>query len=186
MLGLSLTLGIGMMGGTLAEWSDSLFALEQVFTGEVNPVFAQVTDISSPSSALLSTTIDGADGRDGHKLFINIDNAQWQDEFTCTFEIENRGSIPVKIQEPEISIDQIVYPEVGSIEAVALTFDLPETIEPGSIAVGTITVLNNFDATGIYSFQVEIPCAQWNEQDSQPFWRDRLYVDGQIGVKCPT
>lgn len=178
---ITLSVAVGLMGVTMAQWSDTIYANEEVSTGELDVQFTSIIGNTYPLRALMSSVINRIDGKDNHQLYLTMARAWHHDDFYCNFELTNTGTVPIRLGNPTITrMDK--YWLLGWKDAMDLEFNLPDSIDPGKTAAGTVRVHNNSPwIAGTYMFESEVPCYQWNQVNEQ-WWEDRLHIDGQLTV----
>jgi len=166
----------------MAQWSDTIYAHEEVSTGQLEVQFSNITDNCCPSHARMSAAINRIDASDNHQLYITIDKALHTNEFTCSFELSNTGTVPIRLASPTITRLDRYWTILGYRDAMDVYFNLPNSIDPGQTAYGTVTIHNNASAIltpGTYYLEAVVPCYQWNQVNEQ-WWEDTLHIDGQL------
>ncbi|NLK51713.1 MAG: hypothetical protein GX295_04605 [Syntrophomonadaceae bacterium] len=191
LLGVALTVGIGLIGPAMAMWSDAIFIWEKVTTGNLtgNVLFTKVyaEDNTLPHGegwGTISTRIDYEDGKKDHKITIDIDREKNKTNWVLNSKIENQGSIPVRFLLPTVMADNVLDVE----------YDLPNKVidpgkkglDPGDAVEGQIRIKLNNDVPGTYQFQIEVKCIQWNAYNDDPWWwKDTLHIYGTVVVEEP-
>lgn len=191
LVGVALTIGIGLIGPAMAMWNDGLSIWEKVTTGNLtgNVLFTKVyaEDNTLPHGegwGTISARIDDEDGKIDHKITIDIDRVKNKSNWVLNSKIENQGTIPVRFLPPTVIAD----------EALDVEYDLPnKVIEPGKKGLepddaveGQIRIGLKTDAPGTYTFQIEVKCIQWNAYNQDPgWWNDTLHIYGTVVVEAP-
>lgn len=191
LVGVALTVGIGLIGPVMAMWDDGLAIWEQVSTGTMtgDVLFTKVyaEDNTLPHGegwGTISTTIDYEDGKQDHKITVDIDRVNNKTNWVLNSKIENQGTIPVRFLPPTVTADP----------ALDVAYDLPNKViepgkkglDPGEAVEGQIRIDLKTDLPGIYTFQIDVPCIQWNAYNNDPdWWNDTLHIYGTVVVEAP-
>lgn len=149
--------GLGLIGPAMAMYGEAVSVWEQVNTGDLTgKIFFTDSDQGN---------IGYYDGMKAHRITFDIE----ENEGVCNFELENQGTIPVRILSPTIMADT----------ALNVEYDLPRSLEPGESYQGQIVLYS--EEAGSCLFQLDIECIQWNAYNDDPdWWRDMLRIDGTI------
>jgi len=189
-LGVALTVGIGLIGPAMAMWNQGLIILEKVTTGKLTgEVFITDVYVKATEWGNISARIDSEAGERNHQIRIDIDGVYNQSNWVLKSTIENQGTIPVRcLVTSDTDEDQGDNP-------LAVTYELPlEVSEPGAPGLdpgesvdGEIRIELRTDIPGSYSFQVEVKCIQWNaDKDAAAgWWSDTLHINGMVEVVEP-
>ncbi|MCD6489074.1 MAG: hypothetical protein J7K21_07630 [Desulfurococcales archaeon] len=171
---LGLFLLVALFGAAAAMWSETLKINVTVHTGEVDVEWSSwsCSDTGADPQAQEFNNEDGKDvadclvkveetddEEDVIKLNVTITNAYPGYSVVITGIVDNIGTIPVKLYDHNIT----------GVDESALDVDLgiprDTQIEPGenSTYTLTITVLQDAEENHVYSFEVILVFAQWNE-----------------------
>ena len=144
---LAVVVGLGLMGVGVSYWSDTVNISATVETGDWG---VQLTWCGNCSHLAISCDVVASD-----TLEVTVTDAEAGD-YSCDFDIENTGDIPVKIQ----SIDVSTLPGgvvVGTTDVVAGT-----QIDPGPPETGTVNIHLNNAIAGSFGFTVTFEVVPWN------------------------
>lgn len=189
-LGVALMVGIGLIGPAMAMWNQELIVLEKVTTGKLTgEVFFTDVNVKATEWGNISARIDCGAGERNHRIRIDIDGVYNQSNWALESTIENQGTIPVRcLVTSNTDEDQWNNP-------LAVTYELPpETTElgapgldPGQSVDGKLRIELRTDMPGLYPFQVEVKCIQWNADNDAAagWWSDTLYINGVVEVTGP-
>lgn len=191
LVGVALTVGIALIGPVMAMWNDGLTIWEKVSTGTLTgdvlftKVFAEDNTLPPGEGwGTISTTIDYEDGKKDHKITIDIDRVKNKTNWVLNSKIENQGTIPVRFLPPTVTADA----------ALDVAYDLPNKViepgkkglDPGDAVEGQIRIDLKTDVPGIYTFQIDVNCIQWNAYNNDPhWWNDTLHIYGTVVVEAP-
>lgn len=121
------------------------------------------------------------------------------------YNIENNGSIPVKLNEENIKPNNLTISKVKWVDGIKtltpITIDesgltlkeirflkvgsksnVSEVIEPGN---GNIKLGFSGSKNGTYHFELKVPYTQFNSNGQDGFWSKDLIISGEIDVKIP-
>jgi hypothetical protein len=191
----ALTAGIGLIAPVMAIWNDSLSIWENVTTGNLtgNVLFTKVhaEDNTLPHgggwgtiSTGIDDEIDNGDVKTDHKITIFIDQVRNKANWTLNSKIENHGTIPIRFLTPTVCSD----------DALDVSYQLPDQViepgkkglDPGDAVEGQIRIDLLTAEAGIYNFQIEVKCIQWNAfNDNLGWWIDTLHIYGTVVVEPP-
>lgn len=91
-LSLIFVFSLGTLGIGYAAWNDILYLNGTMTTGYIRPVFTDVQLILNSGKGCGNAIVS----EDGTKLLVSIDDAQPGDVYFLRFQVENRGTVPVK------------------------------------------------------------------------------------------
>ncbi len=156
---LALLVGLGLAAATYAYWSDSLSISGTVSTGNLDVQFADSSASDNEDAYdVASVTCEILDEKTAK---ITVDNAYPGYEATCSFDVENTGTIPAKIKDTsvnnpntEISVD---YSWSGLDANNVLAVGGTATLD----VVTTVTEDAAEDST--YTYTISIDVGQFNE-----------------------
>jgi hypothetical protein len=194
--------GIGLIGPAMALWPDGLTILENVNTGRLEgdvmftKVYAQDKTLPHGEGwGSISCTIDSENGKQNHRITVDIDREKNKKNWVCNSKIENQGTIPVRFLPPPDYDDKAHnVPYVYENDALIVSYDLPQKVikpgmqglDPGKSVEGQIKIRLKTDVPGTYPFQLEIKCIQWNAYNQDPdWWNDTLHIYGTVVVAEP-
>lgn len=163
---------LSVLASAIAMWSETLMVNVTVETGEVDVKFSSWScsdagpdpqaegfhNEEGKNVATCSIDVERYDEEgDTVKLLVELNNAYPGYTVNITLEIENIGTIPVKLYSSDVSFD-------SPIEAV-LIIPMDTQIDPGGKAtyVLRITILQEAEELSEYTGEVELVFAQWNE-----------------------
>lgn len=167
-------MAIIVIAGAVAMWSDTLKINATIKTGEVKVKFSDWTCSDSGSDpqaqgfhneerkdvASCNVNVEASDGEGNPiKLSVTLDNAYPGYSVNVTFNVDNIGTIPVKLLNYNIiGVD-------GNALWVSLSVPEDTQIDSGGSSTYTlhITVLQNAAESSKYTFEVDLTFAQWNE-----------------------
>jgi len=197
-----LILVLSMLGVAYSAWRESVTITASVSTGEVDVAFtgAFTNDDGVVDDSTKDPDDDGTDpGKDkdvasssascdGKTGSVTISNAYPCYETTAWFELTNTGTIPVKVEKVEISLDGTTWTEISPCTIYYIdieTGNIDDTLDPGddlSIHVTpsdllgtqiddgdslqldlTIHVEQDASENGSYTVYIRITVVQWNE-----------------------
>lgn len=103
---------------------------------------------------------------DPQVLIVTLSNAYPSYGNTIWYEIENTGSIPVKVQ--DLSIDPDNFTLDVEVEVWFTDVHVGLQIDPGEVVQGDLVVhvLQDADEDATYTFTAEIYLVQWNEYEA--------------------
>jgi hypothetical protein len=158
-----LMIALMVAGISYAMWDKTLYINGTVNTGEVNAAFTDWWCVEAPE-------VEGKDvgscsvdlGQDDQHLVVTIINGY--PCYTCTvwFEIENTGTVPVKVQSLTVAAPP---PEISfTFSGIAVG----DQIDAGDTKTGSIVihVEQPADELETYTFSIEIYLVQWNEYEA--------------------
>lgn len=143
-LSIALLLSLGIMGVGYAVWTDTAFVDGTVETG------SWVGVLDEPVSQNITLSVAPPD-----TLNVSVSNAQVTTDYTGSFEVNNTGTVPIKIG----SIDFDLPPNTtASVTGV----HVGDQIEPGGtkfagVSTSTVIACNSYDFTVTFTFVL------WNE-----------------------
>jgi len=175
---IAVTAGLGLMGPAMAMWGDSLYVVEDVNTGNIDPVFSYSNGYKvSGVGGSISTSF----AADPKILVVNISDAWHHSKWRSDFTITNMGTVPVRIEIPTITVDKVKYTilfwswwEDALIVNCSLVNET--VLDPGQSIDENITIEMNTYKYGPFEFNLDFDCVQWNGD----FWQDTLYIDGTV------
>ena len=176
-------LGFGLIGPVLAIWGEGVSVVEKIDTGELTNkiLFTEVY----PDDNNIFARIDNEDGINSHSITIDINQVDDKNTWVCNTNIENQGTIPVRFLPPTIFADNALQVEFYSPDQVAEPGK--QCLNPGDSIKGQIRIGLTTEEPGLYSFQMNIHCIQWNALNNDPgWWTDTLHVYGTVVVEEPT
>lgn len=144
---LSVVMGLGLMGIGVSYWSESLNISGTVGTGAYG---VEVTDCTCLAPVTCSV--------DGNVLTVALTDAAAGD-YSCDFDIENTGDIPVKIQ--GIVVDP--SPPAGGVGVTTTDVVVGTQIDPGPPETGTVNIELDDAIPGSFSFTVTFNVIPWNQ-----------------------
>lgn len=170
---------MGLMGPAAAYWGDSIYIAEDADTGSIEPEFTassgwKIGGYGGP----ISTSIDASDPR---FLDVTIDDAWHTSEWRCDFTITNNGTVPVRIEAPHITVDQVqkwllVWSWWEDAVIVTCSMDSETVLDPGQFIHEHLNMKMNTAQNGPYDFKVSFDTEQWNGGS----WQDELQINGTV------
>ncbi len=154
-----LVLVLGLVGAGYAAWEQDLLIDAQVETGYLE-VYFDGEDYDDGDCEYGETEVGthSHEGVSDANLRIRIDNAYPQYESTVMADVENEGTIPVKVD----------FEKVGVPWQLDVTADEEiEEITPGESEEIEVVIVATEDVAQDteYSFDIELTAIQWNEED---------------------
>ena len=142
---LVLLVALGLMGVGYAAWSE---VLNINATVEIGTWGGSLSDPSPTSGTIVLSTSPNV-------LTVTITSAEANTTYTGSFNVNNTGTVPIKI-------DSITPADVP--EGVTDSVSVATQIEPGIPEVGTITVTTGASPpAGVFSFTETFVFVQWNQ-----------------------
>lgn len=145
----------------IARWYETLTISGTVNTGTVDAVLSadECWDTEPAEKNVSSISCDLSE--DGKTLNVKVVNAYPCVDYYCKFNVENTGSIPIKVW--TMNIDRGTLPE-GATLAISGP-EIPYQLEPQEAGYWTLHLhLDNTAEEGqTYTFSVSIDAGQWNE-----------------------
>lgn len=178
-LALALAVALVLTGISYAAWSENLLGGSTVHTGEVDWCFSLCgisldqgqdwvcynDNFLNPASAgkdvgkTECTLLDTDGDEDNDALKVTITNAYPGYYNMVFFTAHNNGTVPVTIQEPEVSTS-----DPDAIQ-VAWADHVGATLQPGPFPVSLsfhFRVTDSAEQGATYTFTISIPAVQWN------------------------
>jgi len=144
---LSVVMGLGLMGIGVSYWSETTHITGTAKTGTWG---VEVTDCTCSTPVTCGVA--------GNVLTVALTDAA-AGEYSCDFEIENTGDIPVKIQ--TIVVDP--SPPAGGVGVTTTDVVVGTQIDPGLPETGTVNIELDNAITGIFDFTVTFNVIPWNQ-----------------------
>ncbi|GBF09371.1 hypothetical protein apy_10960 [Aeropyrum pernix] len=162
------------LGGVFALWDEELTIDVTVETGELDAALSvhEMGD-NEPDEKNVSSISCELD--DAHSITVTITNAYPSITYWCEINLENTGTIPLRVQSIEFSDDTIspVALQFGFYDDLDLnppdTFVVGTQLEPGEVGYDYLVVhlSNDADENETYSATITIQVVQWNEFNTE-------------------
>ncbi len=160
---LSVVMGLGLMGVGVSYWSESLIISGTVETGTWGVQLSEEIDCyTDPLSDNISCSVTG------NVLGVAIISPYVGVHYYCEFDLDNAGTIPVKVQSADVDpVDPMTLPAGVEVEVTDMTGgDLVGIqIDGGQTLAGTVYVyLSNDTSQGTdFDFTVTFTSIIWNQ-----------------------
>ncbi|BAN90977.1 hypothetical protein [Aeropyrum camini] len=170
------------LGGVFALWDELLTIDVTVETGELDAALSVegmgdneediATSMGEPDPTVKDvSSISCVLSEDGKSIDVTITNAYPSITYWCELNLENTGTIPLKVQSIEFTTDEIspVAEEFGFYDDLDLnppdTFVVGTQLEPGDVGYDFLVIhlSNDADENSTYNATIEIQVVQWNE-----------------------
>lgn len=191
MVGLAVTVAVGLIGPAVALWPEGISLMDNVNTGNMTGsiLFTKVGNednilTQDEAGGMFVAEICFEDGAGEQGITIGLNEETDEINTVCNPEIENQGTIPVRFLAPDITAD----------DALEVEFNLPdrvmkpgqEGLDPDDSVEGQLNLGLNTNEPGTYTFRIDIKCIQWNAYDDDPgWWSDTLHIYGTVAVEEP-
>lgn len=143
-----LLVALGLVGATYAAWSDTVQVTGTVSTGTFEVDITEVSCNAPPLAQVSSSKQNG-------NATVTVGNAYPGLEFTCTFTVENKGTIPAKWSNPVIktnkTVNYVSYSVVNTNPS-----PVPNPLPAGQVVTATVkaTFLQNTPQGDSFTYEV--------------------------------
>ncbi|MDI9646540.1 MAG: TasA family protein [Archaeoglobales archaeon] len=145
-----LLVALGLVGATYAVWTDTVKVSGTVSTGTFDVKFTDV-ECDEVDYATIGAYVDG------DNAVVNIQNAYPGLEVSCTFTVENAGTVPAKA----ISLSYTPNPLPNYVTVTGIPQSL--TLNPGEYQDITVTLTFDSDNTpeeALFTYEVTVKFQQ--------------------------
>lgn len=165
----AMLVALGLVGATYAYWSDSLSISGSVSTGNLDVKLNSTTQSSDSDDTMqynVGSVTCSVDPNDDDRATVTITDAYPDYQATCTFTIENTGTIPAKIMDISVTDNSGNPLDTSVLDVTVNGLSEGDVIEAGASQMFKVvtTVGQNAAEGASYSYTITIDVGQFNEE----------------------